>query len=82
MTADIYERFVTLPGRQSPETYNFTHFRAKHGLQDARATFERRGIQPGERAPDFTLPTATTGTTLRLSDLQGAPVLLHFGSFT
>ncbi len=36
---------------------------------------------PGEVAPDFKLPRAGGGT-LRLSELRGRPVLLHFGSFT
>ncbi len=81
MTADVQERFATLLGRESVEEYNFVHFQAKHGLRDARATVERRGIQPGEFAPDFVLPT-TTGEAVRLSDFRGTPVLLHFGSFT
>lgn len=81
MVADVRERFSTLPGKQSSGEYNFTHFRAKHGLRDAKATVERRGIKPGELAPDFALPRVT-GDTVRLSDLRGKPVLLHFGSFT
>ncbi|MBA2362795.1 MAG: redoxin domain-containing protein, partial [Chloroflexia bacterium] len=40
-----------------------------------------RGIQPGEAAPDFELPQAGGGQ-LRLSDLRGKPVLLHFGSYS
>lgn len=67
MTADVQERFATLPERESVEEYNFTHFLAKHGLRDARATVERRGIQPGELAPDFVLllaPLALRATPL------------------
>jgi hypothetical protein len=41
----------------------------------------RTGLPPGRQAPDFELPT-TTGTRMRLSDLRGHPVLLHFVSYT
>src|SRR3990170_6538872 len=34
-------------------------------------------IEAGERAPAFTL-TADDGTTVRLSDLKGQPVVLYF----
>jgi thioredoxin-dependent peroxiredoxin len=34
-------------------------------------------IEPGERAPAFTL-TADDGSKVRLSDLQGRPVVLYF----
>jgi hypothetical protein len=37
----------------------------------------------GERAPDFTLPTADKKSEVRLSSLQGRlPVVLVFGSYT
>ncbi len=75
------ERFVTLKDKLSSEEYNFEHFRTKHLLSDAQATIEKRGIQPGEMAPDFEL-ARVGGGTLRLSELRGKPVLLHFGSFT
>jgi peroxiredoxin len=39
-------------------------------------------VVPGQPAPDFELPRADGLGTLRLSDLRGRPVLLHFGSFT
>ncbi|HTE19057.1 MAG TPA: hypothetical protein VK689_11840 [Armatimonadota bacterium] len=68
--------------RSEPDPdYNFAHFRTRHLLYDVTGTLERRGIQPGETAPDFELPLATGGT-LRLSDLAGRPVLLRFGSVT
>ncbi len=78
---DAPQRFLTLKDKLSNEEYNFKHFRAKHLLSDAQATIEKRGIQPGEVAPDFELPRIGGGT-LRLSELRGKPLLLHFGSFT
>jgi hypothetical protein len=41
----------------------------------------RRGLAPGLEAPDFELP-ATDGSSVRLSDLRGQPVLLHHVSYT
>ncbi|MGZ4381338.1 MAG: peroxiredoxin family protein [Gaiellaceae bacterium] len=41
----------------------------------------RTGLPPGSEAPDFELP-CTDGTLVRLSDLRGQPVLLHFISYT
>jgi hypothetical protein len=67
--------------RVGTDEYNFEHFRTRHLLQDVEGTLHRRGIPPGEMAPDFNLPRANGGS-LRLSDLRGRPVLLHFGSFT
>ena len=64
-----------------PAEYNFDHFRTRHLLYDVSGTIAERGIAPGERAPDFELPQAN-GDPLRLSNLRGQPVLLHFGSFT
>jgi len=82
-TPDATARFATLPHRLNPDDYNFAHFRTKHLLSDIEATREKRGIAPGEIAPDFVLPRADeSGGTLRLSNLRGKPVLLHFGSFT
>lgn len=75
------ERFQELEGMPSQEEYNFERFRTKHLLWDAAGTLEARGIPPGEPAPDFELPRVGGGR-LRLSDLRGKPVLLHFGSFT
>ena len=75
------QRFTTLTKKEPLEEYNYEHFRTKHLLLDGRRTIEKWGILPGEMAPDFTLPRADGGS-LRLSDLRGKPVLLHFGSFT
>jgi len=80
-SATAAEVFEALPDRQTVEEYNFEHFRTEHLLSDAAATWAKRGIQPGQMAPDFQL-TRAGGGTLRLSDLRGAPVLLHLGSFT
>ncbi len=78
---DAAQRFLTLKDKLSNEEYNFEHFRAKHLLSDAQATIEKRGVQPCKMAPDFELPRVGGGT-LRLGELRGKPVLLHFGSFT
>ena len=80
-STETAQRFVTLKDKLSSVEYNFEHFRTKHLLTDALLTIEKRGIQPGEMAPDFELPRVGGGT-LRLSDMRGKPVLLHFGSFT
>jgi len=78
VTACAHERAVWLIDRLDPrEGFNFRHFRMRHML----AELLRTGLPPGRRAPDFELPT-TTGTRMRLSDLHGQPVLLHFVSYT
>ncbi|HET9949871.1 MAG TPA: hypothetical protein VFQ22_13200 [Longimicrobiales bacterium] len=64
------------------EEYNFEHFRTRHLLRDARRTLRGEGVPPGELAPDFSLPRADGAGQLRLSDLRGEPVLVHFGSVT
>lgn len=78
---EIARRFATLDNRLPNDEYNFAHFRAKHLFNDLQDTVERRGIRPGENAPDFELPRVGGGN-LRLSELRGKPVLLHFGSPT
>jgi hypothetical protein len=79
---ELVERFAALQDKQPIDDYNFKHFRLKHFLIDGRRTIEGHGLQPGQHAPDFELPHVGTENTLRLSDLRGKPVLLHFGSFT
>ncbi|MEZ4736489.1 MAG: redoxin domain-containing protein [Caldilineaceae bacterium] len=78
---EIAQRFATLDYRQPSAVYNFEHFRTQHLLSDVQATLAVRGIQPGEQAPDFTLPRSDGGE-VQLSALRGKPVLLHFGSPT
>lgn len=79
--ADVNQEFAGLEDRLSAAEYNYEHFRVDHLLADLRRTFTNSGIMPGDAAPDFELPLVDGGT-LRLSELRGKPVLLHFGSFT
>ncbi len=72
------ERAVRLVEWLDPiEDYNFRHFRMRHML----AELLRTGLTPGSEAPDFAL-MSTADTRLRLSNLRGKPVLLHFISYT
>jgi hypothetical protein len=61
--------------------YNYSRFPRYVLWADALRTVHRHGIWPGEPAPDFELPLPT-GEYLRLSQMRGRPVLLHFGSYT
>ncbi len=63
------------------EEYNYEHFRTKHLVADLVKTARGEGVQPGQEAPDFAL-AATDGERVRLSELRGMPVVLHFGSMT
>lgn len=80
-TAELRFNGLNPDQKRDDQEYNFKHFRAKHLLSDARATFTGKGIKSGEMAPDFTA-FMPGGGSMRLSDLRGKPVLLHFGSFT
>lgn len=77
----IKQRFERLPARKPVDEYNFKHFRTGILLEDMRRTITGDGICPGEMAPDFELPQVG-GDLLRLSDLRGRPVLMHFGSYS
>jgi hypothetical protein len=67
--------------RKDEAQYNFAHFRRHVLWADAQRTIRRYGIQPGDVAPDFTLPLSG-GEFLTLQQMRGRPVLLHFGSYT
>lgn len=62
--------------------YNFDRFRTRHLWRDVVRTVGKEGIPPGTMVPDFNLPRADGGGSLRLSELRDQPVLLHFGSLT
>jgi len=61
--------------------YNYQHFWLKHFVTDLVHTAHGAGVEPGSEAPDFDLE-AVDGTRVRLSELRGRAVLLHFGSGT
>lgn len=62
-------------------TYNYEHFWLKHLLADLLRSVRGSGLHPGVQAPEFSLDS-TSGSRVRLADLRGRPVLLHFGSGT
>jgi thiol-disulfide isomerase/thioredoxin len=68
-------------GLDPPGDFNFRHFRMRHMAAELLRTVRTDSTLLGRTAPDFELET-TTGETLRLGDLRGAPVLLHFASYT
>ncbi len=43
---------------------------------------ESKVLKVGDKAPDFALPDAATGETVRLADLLGRPLWLYFGRGT
>ena len=61
--------------------YNYKHFWLKHLFADLLRTARGEVVRPGSEAPDFELET-TGAERMRLSELRGRPVLLHFGSAT
>lgn len=61
--------------------YNFAHFQRRHLREDLDRTRRRAGVQPGQLAPDFTLPIVGDGE-FRLSHHRSRPLLLRFGSYT
>lgn len=64
-----------------PDDYNFRHFRMRHMAAELLRTVRPEGVLPGQEAPDFELESSH-GDRLRLSDLQGRPVVLHLVSYT
>jgi hypothetical protein len=73
------------PAARGPEagaaaSYNYDRFPTFLIYRDLARSL-RDAVRPGELAPDFDLETVD-GSRLRLSDLRGRPVLLHFGSLT
>jgi hypothetical protein len=64
-----------------PSDHNFEHYRLRHLAAELLRTLRGDGVLPGDEAPDFDLET-TDGGRLRLSDLRGRPVLMHFVSYT
>lgn len=53
-----------------------------YGLLTGEIGSLNEGPRPGQRAPDFTLPTHDGTRQISLKDLRGKPVVLIFGSFT
>jgi hypothetical protein len=58
--------------------YRYEHFKRELLFEDMAFG---GGPRPGERFPDFDLPTTDGGRT-RLSDYRGRPLLLTFASVT
>ncbi len=77
----VERRFAALDEKKAAEDYNFEHFHTGILLEDVKKTAEASGIGAGETAPDFEL-RQVGGGSIRLSDLRGRPVLLHFGSYS
>ena len=76
--AGVHTRAQRVVERLDPiDDYNFEHFRIRH----MAAELLRTGLAPGTPAPEFELPGTQDGC-VRLSDLRGQPVLLHFVSYT
>jgi len=78
---EVASRIDELEARKPPEEYNFEYFTTSILIDDAKRTIFANGICAGEIAPDFELPKVGGGT-IRLSDLRGRPVLMHFGSYS
>lgn len=74
--------FEQLCTRERREVYNFRHFERRHFWEDARRTQERAGVRPGAEAPDFELPGVGDDGLVRLRELRGKPVVVHFRSYS
>ncbi len=77
----VTPRSMTRDDYQPVDQYNYPHYHVKHLLWALWWTIRSRGIQPGQLAPDWDLPS-TAGDRVRLSALRGQPVVVRFGSFT
>lgn len=78
VTDGDHRRAAWLIERLDPiEDFNFRHFRMRHMVAEVL----RPGLPPGMEAPDFELAT-TDNTRVRLRDLRGQPVVVHFVSYT
>lgn len=77
----VSDRFEKLGTRKTSDEYNFEHFTPTILFEDVKRTVRADGICAGEIAPDFQLPRIGGGS-VRLSELRGKPVLLHFGSYS
>ncbi len=77
----VERRFAALDEKKAANDYNFEHFHTGILIEDGVRTIQAQGVCAGELAPDFEL-SKVGGGSLRLSDLRGKPVLLHFGSYS
>lgn len=65
---------MTQPPTPTAFDYNYHHFGLDHRTMD-----HLEGVHVGESAPDFTV-SRLDGTTVKLSDFRGKPVVLETGS--
>jgi cytochrome oxidase Cu insertion factor (SCO1/SenC/PrrC family) len=79
--ASAGEVFSHSPCKLSRDEYNFHRFSLKEVMMDIEGTMAARGIGLGCPAPDFELES-TEGKSIRLSQLEGMPAIVRFGSFT
>ncbi len=77
---EIERRFTALDENEKSANYNFDHFKPSILIHDLKRTVKAQGIGAGELAPDFELPEVDGA--IRLSDLRGKPLILHFGSYS
>jgi peroxiredoxin len=54
----------------------------KSGKEAISMARQNEVLKVGDKAPDFALPDALTGETVRLADLLGKPLLLYFARGT
>ena len=65
---------MTQAPRSTAFDYNYDHFGLDHRTMD-----HLEGVSIGESAPDFTA-MRLDGTTVKLSEFRGKPVVLETGS--